>query len=316
MKRLLACGLSLGLVAAMAVPAMANSAQDYPLLAGQDMPAGKVLISTDNGNINVEIDLNDGWCMTAAHVDQARTYGDLPTNKAGNPKIGQFEKNVSYQQCVSGDTFAFPASGGTLFAVHAVVAKKYAPGSFWAAKVVKAVQGVKKDGSPVAASRSIPKNALVGDYLGGNNPTTFYSLGFNGPTVDAPGKIVVSFGCRVLNLGGKDLGIWEATNGNYPLEKARVEVSKNKADWEWVGTAKNLGTGPNRASKVDVTPLPWFKYVRLSDTTVKSIHNGNADGFDVDGVKALQKCGKFETAWGKGTPFPGNSWAMYIEYDR
>jgi hypothetical protein len=299
--------MSLALVAALAVPAVANTMQSYKLLAGQDMWAGDVVLSTENGNVFVEIKLFDDWCMTAAHVDQANGPGGFPTTSTGNPKVGQFHYNLAYNICESYDKFQFPVGGGNLFAVHAVVAKKVGPGSFWATKNISDDQGLKKNGDPVDDGRSDPVNALVKDYAGGSAPTTFYSLGFGG-------KIVVGFDCRVLNLGGDDLKIWEATNGNYPLEKALVKVSQDGVDFTQIGTAKNLGSGPNRPSSLDAGPLPWFKFVKLVDVSEKAPFEPTADGFDVDGVKALQQCGKFETAWGEGTAFGGGSWAMYIEY--
>jgi hypothetical protein len=122
MKRLFALVSSLALVAALAAPAVANSAQVQPLLAGQDMTAGTVTLSTDtSGNIFVEIDIDPGWCMTAAHVDQAASPSGFPTNSANNPKVGQFHYNLAYYTCQYWDRFQFRRAGGNLFAVHAVV---------------------------------------------------------------------------------------------------------------------------------------------------------------------------------------------------
>ena len=148
MKRLLALAASLALVAALAVPAFANFGQDQPLLAGQDMTAGTVTLSTDAyGNVFVEINIDPGWCMTEAHVDQAASPSGFPTNKAGNPKIGQFHYNLVYYTCQYWDRFQFRQADGNLFAVHAVVERcgnfesawgegTGFPGSSWAAYIV------------------------------------------------------------------------------------------------------------------------------------------------------------------------------------
>jgi hypothetical protein len=125
MRRLFALVLSLALLAALSVPAFANTMERYPLLAGQDMDVGDVEVSsTELGNILVEIVLRDGWCMTEAHVHQAASPDGFPTNKKGNPKVGQFHYNIDYHPaCVDGDKFWFQVVDGNLFAVHAVVAR-------------------------------------------------------------------------------------------------------------------------------------------------------------------------------------------------
>jgi hypothetical protein len=41
------------------------------------------------------------------------------------------------------------------------------------------------------------------------------------------------------------------------------------------------------------------------------------DGFDLDGIRALQDCiaeYRYESAWGNGNDFSGSNWAMYVEY--
>jgi hypothetical protein len=119
-----------------------------------------------------------------------------------------------------------------------------------------------------------------------------------------------------LGAGVAGAEIWEATNGGYPLEKAKVEVSQDGSSWSVVGTADNTsGTGPNRGSSFDVGQ--WFKFVKLTDVSNKTPFEPTADAFDVDGIKALQRC-KDETAWGANyevgaLPFPGGSWATYID---
>jgi hypothetical protein len=303
MKALLGFGLSLGLLVAALAPAVA--ADPVLLYASKDIKVGTVDFSGGGATLKVTIDLDDGWCMTAAHVDQAMSAADLPTNKAGNPLVGRFDKSRTYDPCVETDSFEFAVNDGSVFAVHANVVKH---GPFWAIENIDEDQGLRKDGSAVPSARSDPQKALVQDYVA-NGAIKFFSLGKDG-------KIEVGFGCKVLNGDGNDLKIWEVTNGTYPSETALVKVSQDGITWALLGTADNAGSGANRSSAFDAGLLPWFRYVQLVDTTdfTATFPGDPADGFDVDGVEALQDCNS-ESAWGGVTKFGGGSWATYIMYE-
>ncbi|MCA9354224.1 MAG: DUF4114 domain-containing protein [Candidatus Kaiserbacteria bacterium] len=144
-------------------------------------------------------------------------------------------------------------------------------------------QGLTKGGAAVAVNRSNPEDATGDPDWTSGGSTGFYSLGFGG-------WIIVSFDKYVVNVEGNDLSIHEATNGTYPLEKARVEVSQNGSEWhvlsEEAHNDSSEGGDGVTLLDFDETGLSWIKYVLITDTTDPSLHGNDADGFDLDTVDA------------------------------
>lgn len=161
--------------------------------------------------------------------------------------------------------------------------------------VVDYDQGVRKNGSAVAADRSNPTKALGmhqsnGDPYDNPVPTgEFFSLGFDegegDGTPDEGGWITVEFENHYIVDGpGNDLKMWEITGGNnYPLEKVKVEVSQDGSNW-FEATASE-----DRDSEADLfdSGLTWARYVRLTDVSVRSEYEATADGYDLDAFSAL-----------------------------
>jgi len=149
-------------------------------------------------------------------------------------------------------------------------------GTFGADSSVEYIQGLKKNGSPVDPARTNPSTAL-GTPEGTNAIGTFVSLGFGG-------SLTLKFNSAVVNVPGNDIAIHEVTNGIYPLEIAKVEVSQNGSSWQtFVAPASNQPT-PVSNFDLDELGLSWIKYIRLTDTSNPGLHNATADGFDVDGI--------------------------------
>lgn len=161
----------------------------------------------------------------------------------------------------------------------------------WADSVVWAGQGLRKNGTAVLPDRSNTSSVLgIAETTG--TPTdvgfpdgSFFSLGF--PNQVSTSSIVVSFDDNViLDEAGADLRIYEVTGGSYPDEHIRVEVSQDGNVW-------NLVAGDAvRDEDIDISPLPWVKYVRISDITNPAAFEATADAYDLDAVEALH-CGEF-----------------------
>lgn len=155
----------------------------------------------------------------------------------------------------------------------------------WAATAFAHYQGLTKAGNAVAVNRSDEVSSLgEADWTDGDSDG-FFSLGFGG-------WIEVVFDGYVVDVDGDDISIHEATNGNsYPEELARIEVSQDADNWYEIGSASNLDDVSTRVSYFDFssTGLSWIKYVRVTDTTDSSIHNNEADAFDLDAVDATKK---------------------------
>lgn len=139
----------------------------------------------------------------------------------------------------------------------------------WADSVFSVSQGLMKNGAAVPAARSDP-NAALGVAENDTVEPHFFSLGFGG-------KLALGF----VNGISSGVIVVEATNPNYPAEKAKVEVSENGTTWVDAGTITQDGT-VNKPAGVGCA-----KYVRLTDVSDPAVFtDATADGYDVDGVKA------------------------------
>ena len=159
----------------------------------------------------------------------------------------------------------------------------------WADNVIEFTQGKQADGNPVRIARSDPEAAL-GVAEGTLAPeTNWFSIGFGG-------HIVLHFENDICNGAGEsdlDISFVEATieePNPYPNEVIRVFVSPDNVTYTEVGTLNKDGA---LALPASVTVAQH--YVKIVDITNKDDYVGpsapqqrpDADGYDLDGVKAL-----------------------------
>lgn len=154
---------------------------------------------------------------------------------------------------------------------------------YYANSIVKNQQGVYKDGTPISSSRSDPKSTL-------NKPDTpLYSLGFQNNMNQKP-YIILSFGQLVT---GK-LSVYE--HDNNPLETADVYVGKDTSNWHYVGVAHNY---TKKSKNVYATTFELdttnYQYVKLVNTTDKSLWGAKGDGFDLLGICAEKQISPNQT---------------------
>jgi len=152
----------------------------------------------------------------------------------------------------------------------------------WADSVVTEEQGKRKNGTDVLSGRSdagVTLGTAETNGASADSPIlagSFYSLGFGG-------SIVLRFSNLILNESGNDLRVYEVTGGTYPDEKALVEASQDGMNWTILGTA-------TRDEDFDLGPLDWASFIRITDMSSPGAFEQDADGFDLDAVKALH-CG-------------------------
>ena len=168
------------------------------------------------------------------------------------------------------------------------------------------MQGPTREGGAVPGPRSIPGKADVADMSDAIGDMNFVSLGFGG-------SIILKNSCRIANVAGADVTLWETTWGNPPddagvSEEAKVWASQSGMPGTWVF----LGSGIHNHS-YDII-LPWAQYFKIIDITNPNpiiVGDGN-DAYDVDGMtyEALLPddpgldpglCG-FHQGWAKGSP--------------
>jgi len=139
-------------------------------------------------------------------------------------------------------------------------------------------QGLTKNGSAVASNRSDPTAALGAPEL--TDTLNFVSLGIGG-------SLILGFDSPFAK---ESVIVWETTYGNpanYP-ESAEIWIGSGEtwdsADFLFVSDLANDEDGMEISLATLLTEVSEFHYLKIIDTTDISIHNGNADGFDVDGV--------------------------------
>lgn len=143
----------------------------------------------------------------------------------------------------------------------------------YADTVIEANLGKTKNGNSLDDARDNPKDAL------GPEDGNFVSLGFGG-------QLVLGFDDNLVKRPfDTDVLSVETTFGrdDYPEEKALVEVTGPGTDgsYEELGMATSKASNGRNTFELHAAPI---RKVRLTDHTDSTIHNGNADGFDVDAV--------------------------------
>jgi hypothetical protein len=179
--------------------------------------------------------------------------------------------------------------------------------------------GPKSNGQPITDPNRIdPNKALGAPQL--DDTFNFVSLGYEG-------ELVLGFdGGVALNGPGDDILVAETTFGNqsfdsYP-ESAEVLVSQNGTSFFSVGT---MTTSEVATFDIDAAGqgFDYIVAIKIVDTTPDG--SVSEDGFDVDGVEALNGCGpnpsdedpicegvwRTQTQGGWGAPANGNNNGVY-----
>lgn len=92
---------------ALATTSVCGSATVTTLYAGRTIDAGTVRVSNDASNLYVEYSTKNGWLLTETHLAIALTLAGIPQTKTGNPKVGNFPYQRTYNPPVASDTYVF-----------------------------------------------------------------------------------------------------------------------------------------------------------------------------------------------------------------
>lgn len=124
-------------IAVAVLPFAAAQAQTYcgtpqsqTLFAGQTTNAGTVTVANDATNLYVTYTTAGDWKMQQVHLHVADSLAGIPQTKTGNPKIGNFAYQKTFNPPVTSYTFtiaktalSLDANQSVVIAAHAVVVK-------------------------------------------------------------------------------------------------------------------------------------------------------------------------------------------------
>ncbi len=87
--------------------AICGTALTVPLLAGQDLPVGQVIVYNNQENLVVQVYMTrEGWLLEESHL-YIGTLDALPVNPAGNPVPGHFPDKEEFEEPVGAQVFEF-----------------------------------------------------------------------------------------------------------------------------------------------------------------------------------------------------------------
>jgi hypothetical protein len=173
-----------------------------------------------------------------------------------------------------------------------------APGAEYSPNAVAALtQGMRKNGTPVPANRSIQSRMLGTPQMSdASTPAAnypFFALGYGGTTT-------LKFPYTILNVAGADVEVFETTFGDNPSrscasypEKAAFEGSADGITWfnlNAVVTADDNGNILCRDGKLEIPASEaGINYIRVTDVT-SAFGAGATDAYDIDGIVGLGQC--------------------------
>ncbi|MDG1572756.1 hypothetical protein OZ410_10550 [Robiginitalea sp. M366] len=308
------------------------SGESFNLIAGQNTVVGTVSVSEEAGMYTVTYEITEGdWAIVEWHLQVEEDPQDFPHNQSGNPKIGNFEF-YGEEDGATSVTVQVPASEGTWFAAHAVVdcGAPSTPEEFVAALPETVDFCTSAQGPTAYLNISVDGGLLTGDYgawcIDNDKSITLNSChegaAVYASTEELPEGLfeypenfdLVNY---LLNQGivGTDSpnGLGTYTYGDLQF-----------AIWYLIDDVENAdGSGYS---------LGAFDAGRVQELVAMATANG--EGFtpgcgDLVGVALIPnenvqpllvpvpiECSDCEeTAWAEGCDFPGNSWAMYFQFD-
>ena len=111
-----------------------------PLIAGQHVPVGTIVVSNTDAELIVNFHSDENWLITESHVDIATAYEGLHTNKKGNPQPGKFHYSAKQAGPVAEIIYRIPLGEWIdrqdfVIATHAVVQSTDNTETAWAGDI-------------------------------------------------------------------------------------------------------------------------------------------------------------------------------------
>ena len=309
--------------------AMTPGPVTVPLCADQNINVGTVSVWNDSANLYVKYQTTGGWEMTKTHLAVATSPAGIPQNRAGNPKVGQFQHSTSHATPVTTYTYTIPLPSGTplYIAAHAKVVDAGNPMTMtvvsdttneywdWGADTT---WGTDDDGwvpavpcyvHPSWPPKPPPSGAAWIWRVNQVNPATEYNTlppeGYRKfqKVFDIPSSVITSGTITINADNAYELYI----NGS--LVDAEGAMSKDGPDyqeWRTVRTTDCTGDLQAGTNTIEIRAISYFNWGSYTSNP-----SGLIFASDITWVQE-------ETAWGdgcEGTRFVDRgNWATYFEY--
>lgn len=129
-----------------APPSACYAPEEVTLLADQTIPVGSIRVGNDQDNLYVIYETSSDWPMWQTSLFVGDDVEGVPTNKNGNPKVGQFPFTSDHSPATTQVVWKVPAdqvpSGSAIIAAYAQVGPEDAREGAWA------------EGPPITQGRS------------------------------------------------------------------------------------------------------------------------------------------------------------------
>jgi hypothetical protein len=351
MKKVLFPILALVLAISLALPVVAHTeASPYivDLIADGGSSAtaidvGDVSVWNDAGELHVKYETTGGWVMSATHLEIAMNEMDIPQNRKGNPKVGQFSRSqphdppvTEWEEVFDLEDEGWPPCTDLYIAAQAEVVKETTTelvtnGGF----ETPLVSDTTTSGWQIYDSGTAGLGwavAWAGSYANAPAPAHLELMNGSGETAGWTAHT----GSQWAELDTD----WDGPGGGLNNEPASVEISQTLAAcpsglytlryaWSprpnhsdnalevcWGGSLIDSPSGPN-GSNTDWT-LEEHEYLSGPSSGTVDLafrETGTADslGMFLDSVSVV--CVRKETAWGDGDRFVDRgNWATYFTY--
>lgn len=301
-----------------------------PLLAGQYIPVGNVIVTDVSGMVTVEYLLDaNGWRLEGTHLDAKASWVDIPQTKKGNPKVGHFEYKETFDPSVQSYAITLDEIWSGCFDIAAHAEVVYDP--LWEVEDVlpdAATLIVNHPGSiSYFRSEIHDGGALNGlDYVGwcidvghSISPGISYGVTIYSSYEDVSGID------RIDNPENLDKVNWVINQGFVGQESTECGVFSigdvQRAIWELIEeTPHDIGNMCRINEILDAANLNGGGFIPgcgdlIAVIVVPDNINAQVTIIEVEFAAWVDECeGSDETAWAEGTDFPGKNWAMHFEY--
>lgn len=233
------------------------------------------------GSYNISEGVVDGWVILSPATGETSAdvkVGETTTVNFYNQRYGNQGMICGYKyEDPDNNSETANTNGLSGWTIELSDSGNCATGDDWADSVVSYTPGPRNDGNQVDVVHADTNNAL--NEAEQDDTINYVSLGFGG-------TIVLAFDNIIMNGEGADIEVFETSSStSSPAsnpEKVRVYASQTGNDNDWT----NLGQATMDAS-FDLGALSYAKYVKLVDESDNSSFAYTENGYDLDGVRAV-----------------------------